>query len=194
MIWVTWLIRMAEMTNLTTDLGALHTAIRDRIAEAFPSFATVEFYRDDENENIQTPACILELEDFAPTDEDPGTGEICLSLRFVASLIFTRENGPDAPLQTRLAAAALSAFINKNRFGGRVSPARIIAGSRDDFSPLLSGRLSIWRIEWVHAESFFGDSVWQSDNLVPKVVFLGRAPNIGLDHIGDYEKIWKARE
>lgn len=185
---------MADGNDITTDLAALHTAIRDKIAAAFPSLQTVEFYRDDEDENLATPACLLELEEFEPGPTDPGTGQVCLSLRFSARLIFSRESGPTAPMQMRLAAVALAAFINKNRFGGGVNPAHVLIGSRDDFAPSLSGRLAIWRMEWVHGESFFGDSAWQSDGLVPKVVFLGRAPNIGPDHVGDYRAIWRAQE
>jgi len=183
---------MNDANDLTTDLEALHTAIRDQIAAAFPVFQTVEFYRDDEGEGMTTPACLLEMEEFQDTDEDPGTGQICMSLRFSARLILTRENGPDAPMQSRLSAAALSAFINKNRFGGQVSPAHVLMGSRDDFSPSLLGRFSIWRIEWVHREAFFGASVWAGDNLIPQTVYLGRAPEIGPDHIEDYKEIWKS--
>lgn len=183
---------MADPNDITTDLAALHNAIQNQIGAAFPALQTVEFYRDDEDEGIQLPACLIELDEMENRDEDPGTGQICMSLRFSARLILTRENGPDAPMQARLSAAALSAFINKNRFGGHVSPAHVLMGSRDDFSPSLLGRFSIWRIEWVHREAFFGASVWSGDNIIPQTVYLGRAPEIGPDHIEDYKEIWKS--
>lgn len=180
---------MADPNDITTDLNALHSAIQAQIATAFPSFRTVEFYRDDESEEIATPACLLEMDEFEDGDVDPGNGQVCLSLRFSARLLFSRQDDASGPIQARLAGSALAAFVNKNRFGGGVSPAVIISGMTDEFRPAVSGRWAIWRLEWVHREAFFGSSVW-APGPIPQAIYIGMAPKIGADHVADYEKVW----
>lgn len=154
------------MTDLLlTDLRSLHTKIRDAIATRFPALKTVEFYRDEESEDLPTPACLLELDEIEPHEEDPGTSQIIVGLRFSARLVFSREAGHDGLLNVRLAAADVATFINKNRFEGRVAPGRILSCGVDFFRPDLTDRYAIWRVEWHHERAFLGPNVWQDEKL-----------------------------
>lgn len=151
--------------NSNVDLRDLHQRIRDAIAARFPAFRTVEFYRDEESEDLPTPACLLELDEIEPQEEDPGTGQIIMGLRFSARLLFSREAGHDGLMNVRLAAADVAAFINKNRFGGRVYPGRILSCGVDFFRPDLTDRYAIWRVEWHHERAFLGPNIWRNEKL-----------------------------
>ncbi|MCX5619917.1 hypothetical protein [Bombella pollinis] len=154
--------------SLKTDLRDLHQRIRDAVASRFPAFKVVEFYRDEESEDLPTPACLLELEEMEYHEEDLGTDQIMVSLRFSARLVFSREGGPDGLLNVRLAASDVAAFINKNRFGGRVFPARVLSCGTDFFRPDLTDRYAIWRVEWHHEQAIFGVNSWdQADAAGP---------------------------
>lgn len=151
---------------LSTDLDALHIAIRDQIAKQYPCFRTVRFYKDDESEDMATPACLLELTEMESEGYDPGTGQLNASLRFSARLVFSREHSAAAPLQIRLAAASLAAYLQHRRFSGCVSPARFLNASEDFLRPDIPGKWCVWRIEWVHEEAMFGRNVWINDGSV----------------------------
>lgn len=154
--------------SLKTDLRELHQRIRDAVAARFPAFKVVEFYRDEESEALPTPACLLELDEIEHHEEDPGTDQIMVALRFSARLVFSREGGPDGLLNVRLAAADVAAFINKNRFGGGVFPARILSCGADFFRPDMTGQYAIWRVEWHHEQAVFGaNSLDQADAVGP---------------------------
>jgi hypothetical protein len=72
-------------TELTLD--SLHSAIVAQLAAAFPSFKTVEFYRDDESESIPTPALLLEMSEAeTASEQDAGTGQWCAYARFEARI------------------------------------------------------------------------------------------------------------
>lgn len=147
-----------------TDLKALQNSIQDQIARQFPAFRLVEFYRDEESEALPTPACLLELDEFEHVEEDPGTDQLMVSLRFSARLVFSRERGPKALMNVRLAAASLASFINKNRFCGNIFPARIHNAGPDFFRPDLTSRYAIWRLEWSHAQAILGQNIWQEED------------------------------
>lgn len=152
---------------VSTDIEALHASIISVIKAQFPDLKVVEFYRDDETEDMPTPACLLELEEIEHTGEDIGTEQLVARLRFAARLVFSRQNDAEAPMQIRIASAALAALINKNRFSGRISPAQLISCSGDGFRPDLTGKFVIWRIEWHHDEAMLGKNIWKNGSTDP---------------------------
>lgn len=154
---------------LETDLTALHQNIRDQIAQQFPQFKIVEFYRDDEDEEIPLPACLLEMDEFEISKDNLGTEQIELALRFSARLIFNREYSKNAPLLARMAAVYLSNFINQNRFSVNIGPAKIINAMKDEFHPALDARFETWRLEWLMPEAIFGKNIWADFKRVEEI-------------------------
>jgi len=170
------------------DLEALHSAIASQIAEAFPSFETVEFYREDERESFPTPACLLELTEAEPApSQDAGTGQWPALLRFEARVIMSARQ-PQAKLEIRKAATALATWLNKRRFIGMpTDPCEVIACERDEWAPKRDN-FETWRVEWVQL-AMLGVSEWKNEGVVPEVVYLGRSPDIGAAHVDDYEQV-----
>lgn len=174
--------------NTEIELGALHDAIEAQIAAAFPSFQTVEFYRDDEDEKILTPACLLEMTEAEPApDEDAGTGQWPAHLRFEARILMSARSA-NAKREIRKAATALATWLNLRRFQGMpTDECKVIACERDDFTPRRDN-FECWRVEWVQL-AFLGESAWNNDGAIPSEVYLGIAPDIGLAHRDDYMRI-----
>lgn len=165
-------------SNTEVDLDALHDAIAKQIAEAFPSFVTVEFYREDEDEKIPTPAILLEMTEAEPAPEhDAGTGQWPALVRFEARILMSaRSRG--AKREIRKAATALAAWLNLRRFSGvRADECHVIACERDEFTPKRD-KFELWRVEWVQLV-MFGTSAWRNDGAVPEEVYAGFSPDTG---------------
>lgn len=174
--------------NTQVNLDALHDAIEAQIATAFPAFQTVEFYRDNEDERIPTPACLLELAEAEPAhDANAGTGQWPARLRFEARIIMSARSA-GAKLEIRKAAIALATWLNLRRFTGiRSDECHVIACERDEFTPTRDN-LECWRVEWMLL-AFLGDSAWNnSGGVVPTNVYFSFAPRIGEAHEDDYER------
>ena len=170
--------------NTEVNIQAFHAGIRDAIAAAFPSFVRVEFYRDDETEQLPTPACLLEMVEAEPQpDRDAGTGQWPANLRFEARIIMPR--GPTARLNVRLAALSLASWLNLRRIPGHPTDEfQVIACEPDEFEPQLD-RFVVWRIEWV-VLAFIGESAWKNDGTIPTTVLYGFSPDIGAGNEGKY--------
>lgn len=168
------------------DLVSFQESIVGAIRAAMPGLVTVEFYRDDETEELPTPACLLEVAEWDFDGEDTaGTGQQCVTLRLRARLIFSREAGPiDTSL--RVAGLALAAAISKKRFPGGSGPANLLMAAPDDFHPR-ARQFGIWLTEWTQ-EAYVGESVWV-DAAVPTAVYIGFVPDVGPEHVADYIQI-----
>lgn len=175
--------------NTEVSLEALHTAIRDQIAAAFPAFRTVEFYRDDESETMPTPACLLEMVEAEPQPEsDVGTQQWPVLLRFEARIVMAHRSGA-TPLEIRKAATALATWLNLRRWGPATptDPCQVIACEPDEFAPLLA-KFKAWRVEWVNRADL-GESVWMNvGGVVPDALY-SWAPDIGAAHVDDYTQV-----
>ncbi|WP_441253603.1 hypothetical protein [Bradyrhizobium sp. 613_E4_N2_2] len=169
--------------DLKIDLEQLHERIRDGLATAFPDFNTVEFYRDDEDEKMLTPALLLNMSEAEPQQvSDAGAGQFPAMLRFEAYVIFAH-NGPATQMAVRKAATSIAAWLYLRRF----SPAdeiKVIACEPDEFAPH-QDRFKTWRIEFTTLV-FFGDSAWNNDGTVPES-FYSFAPDIGTPNVDQYQ-------
>lgn len=185
--------------NTDIDLVTLHEAIVADIAAAFPSLATVEFYRE-ERKDLPKPACLLEVAEFDNLpDEDPGTEQLAVMMRFEAQLVITFKT-PKAKRSVCVLAAALAAWLRKRRWTDPADPtkklptgeARVIGAYRDDFTGMGAQReqnleqFEIWRVEWeqiVH----LGNTIWTDEGDTPTDVFVRDSVNGQPD--GDYEQV-----
>lgn len=170
------------------DVELMHKEIVAQIAEAFPSFKTVEFYRDDETDRMPTPAVLLDMDDAEPSDEsDNGTGQLPAFLRFEARIIMGKRS-PIVRLEVRKAALALAAWLKGRHWGNGVlaDECQVLVICRDEFDPAMD-QFAVWRVEWRN-RVYLGDSAWTNEGAVPESWF-SFAPDIGADHKDDYQPV-----
>lgn len=170
------------------DFAAHLAAVVARLAQAFPAVPTVAEYPR-LRQKISAPAVLVELADATPSG-DAGTGQLCLSARFEARIVFDQVPvaGSNPPLLALgLAAAVAREVFAAGRFGQPVGPAKGVRLEPDQFRPELSG-YAVWLVEWTH-EVRLGDSVWDGAGVMPTAIYVGLAPEIGPPHIDDYIKI-----
>lgn len=171
--------------NAAVALNDLHQAIIDQVKAAFPAFKVVDDYPIDRTPPV-LPACYIELEEFEQAnDQDPGTGQQALDMRWCARIILGFRTA-NVGRQTRLMAASLASFIHLNRFNQPVDAAAVMGAYPDGFDPELD-QYVVFRVEW-HQVGHFGESTYADDDLTPapKGVFVGYDPLIGLGHEADY--------
>lgn len=175
--------------NTEVDLEELHDAISAQIAAAFPAFKTVEFYRDDETEKIQVPACLLEMTEAEPAAaQDSGTGQWPARLRFTVQIILAHRT-KDTAMEVRKVATALATFLHLRHWEGvKTDEAQVIACEPDEFAPNLD-KFKIWKVEFVHL-AFLGDSVWLDNTpTTPEEVFYSFVPQVGTAHESGYVQV-----
>ena len=170
--------------NTEVTLEAMHDAIAAQIKAAFPDFVTVEFYRDDESEQIATPACILEMTEAEPIPaNDAGSGQWCALARFDARIIMS-SRAATSRLEIRKAAIAFAAWLHNRRMPGiATDPCQVIACEPDEFAPHVD-RFVTWRVEWV-MPAMFGEMAWKNDGAIPQA-FFSFAPVIGVPNEPKY--------
>lgn len=173
--------------NTEVTFEAMETAIAAQLAAQFPAFKTVEFYRDDEDQDIPTPALLLETVEFEPAPEsDAGTGQWPARMRVEARVIMTKR-GAATRREVRKAALALATFVHLKRWAGVFAdPCAVIACGPDEFAPNVE-RFSVWSVEWVQL-AFFGESVWLNEGGVVPESFFSFVPRIGTPHEPGYER------
>lgn len=179
------------------DLAKLHLAITQEIQTAFPSLKVVEFYREEEDreplKTSQLPACLLELSEMDPTNEDdPGTEQLTVTARFTARLIIGFRT-PRAKLEIRILAAAMAKFIKQKRWALTTDdvveriptgPAHVLSIMPDEFSPELD-RYEVWAVEWTQSIDI-GESVWLG-GITPETPLYSWAPKIGFGNEHHYK-------
>ncbi len=172
--------------NTEVTLPQMQAAIAAAIAAAFPEFRTVEFDRDDEDEDIPLPACLLEFVEAEPApSNDAGTGQWPALARFDARVLLSARK--TARADVKVIAVALAAWLNLRRFPGVfVDPCQVIACEPDEFAPNVE-KFRTWRVEWV-VPAMFGNSAWLHDGDTPNS-FFSFAPYIGIPYEDDYSPI-----
>lgn len=140
-----------------TDFAALHAAIVNTAAAAFPG-VHFEFYRAD-RKNLpfgtgaagQPPRAyaLLDVPEMEPGDIDPGTEQQAMAVKFEAEIII-KSLQINARLLVRVLAGSFAAFLRKQlRWPGVLNgPIRVVGCYKDDFSPELD-QFEVWRVEWV---------------------------------------------
>ena len=170
--------------NSWVDIAALHQSIRAGIEVQFPG-VFVDFYPRP-GEKIKVPAILLELEDITVSNtDDMGTEQCPVTLNFNAYCVLSYKSGNKIALRTM--AAALLYFIRGERWGMPVSAADVSGVSPDS----LSGdnhEYEVMRVEFSH-EAILGNDAWAGDGQLPTTVYLGASPDVGPDHLTDYEQI-----
>lgn len=179
---------MADI-NTNLDIGLMHTQIVSQIQAQFPSFKTVEFYRDDESETIPTPAILLEVCEVEPDPEkDAGTDQLPALIRFEARIMMGIRT-PQVKLAVRMAAMALAGWLHKRSWGNGVyaDPCRVLTCSPDEFDPRVD-KWAVWRVEWHNGAMLGTDNSWENGGTVPQA-FFSFSSDIGSPNKGDYQPV-----
>jgi hypothetical protein len=192
---------MADNLN-GTDLAALHQAIVDVSAAAFPG-VWFGFYREDREQllfgdgigaNPPRAYVLMELAELDASDFDPGTEQQQLTARFEANVV-VKSLQPNAKVLVRALAASFAAFIRKqSRFNPAAvfqGAARVIGVYKDDFAPELD-QYEVWRVEWAQEVAMGDGEIWKPDpNINPAElqVLYSYEPIIGTAYEPDYQDI-----
>lgn len=190
-----------------TDLAALHQAIVEVSAAAFPG-VHFEFYREDRvnlplgsGASGQPPKAyaLLELSEFDAGDFDPGTEQQAMVARFEANFV-VKSLQADAKLVVRALAASFAAFLRKQcRFRPDLvlqGHAKVVGCYKDDFSPELD-QFEVWRVEWLQDVWLGQGTPWMPDpNITPATlqVFAAFVPLTGPAYVDEYLNVREGRE
>lgn len=172
----------------TLTIDGIHAAITEQLAAEFPTFQTVGDYERQKG-HIKVPAAFLNLESFEPCDDgdgEDGTERLVVNLRWELRVLL----GPPGASNERAArglAVNLAKWVQGNRFGLSIHPAKFLRGESDKFTPELD-HYTPWLIEFEQC-AHLGESVWDDDSAIPTTIFVGYEPNTGTDHVDDYVQV-----
>lgn len=170
--------------NTAIDLDQLHDAIKASFKASFAD-CFVDFYPRP-GEKIQTPAILLEIEDIIADDpDDIGTEQLAVTLHCNAYVVLTYKAGQKKALKKF--AASVMAYTRGRRWGQPVGAANV-AGANPDTISGQPDDYEVMRVEFSH-EALLGTDVFARSGTIPTEVYLGFAPDIGPEHIDDYERI-----
>lgn len=164
----------------------LHGLIKAQVKAAFPDFKTVEFYRDDETQLMPTPACLMAMTEVEPTEDNYGTGQWPVLLRFEAHIVMAHR-GPTTKMEVRKAAMALATWLHQLRHFGQGDEIQVIACEPDEFAPV-ADKFMAWRVEFVVGAAI-GETAWKNDGTIPTDVLFSWSPEIGNGNAEKYEPI-----
>lgn len=179
---------MATDTPSST-LDALHAAIEAAIRARFPDLATVEFYREANNDALPTPACLLAMTRCdRGKDSDDGGGQLQAVLRFEAR-ISVQSAAAGAALQLRRTAVTLATWLHQlGRFPGAPSGAIEVIAALPEDAAVAQPDLRTWIVEWSVPIALGGNAWEDADDVVPQASY-SFAPQIGRAHESHYQPL-----
>ncbi|MCX2893047.1 hypothetical protein ORG27_05595 [Stenotrophomonas lactitubi] len=179
---------MATDTPSST-LDALHAAIEAAIRARFPDLATVEFYREANNDALPTPACLLAMTRCdRGKDSDDGGGQLQAVLRFEAR-ISVQSAAAGAALQLRRKAVTLATWLHQlGRFPGAPSGAIEVIAALPEDAAAAQPDLRTWIVEWSVPIALGGNAWEDADGVVPQASY-SFAPQIGRAHESHYQPL-----
>lgn len=163
--------------SIITDL---HQAIKKTLRAEMKGIRTISSYPTLRNP-VRVPAIFVDLASLEP-GSDPGTEQLALIARMEARVVVS-SNRPH-PLKVRELAAEVARVIHQQTFGLEVTPAKILSINSDGFSPEMVA-YDVWLVEWEH-ELHLGESVWDSEGVIPETVYIGFTPEIGTKYEEKY--------
>lgn len=181
---------MANTNSINKLQAAIVEALKQHLNNVSVSVYAGEFTAVAASKTlIKTPAVWI---DFAEGSQDisPGTEQLDIECQFTAYAITQVVNDPKRRNQDAQALAQqIAVHINNNQFGmtgvSLPSPIKIKPAASPYF---IKNSLGVCVVRWMQTIRL-GDSVWDSDDVVPTEVWLGFAPEIGIPHIEDYFQV-----
>lgn len=172
--------------NTPVPILALHEGIKTTIRSWFTeaSVPTVDYYTRVQRKVI-VPAVFFELTSISSDRELP-TEQIDATFRFSAYCVLPY-NADNAIIQTRILAAALASKVNGERWGQPIGRAKVTVIEPDNFEAE-NYEYETVRIDW-EQDGVLGNDVW-AGGVRPTTVYLGIAPDTGVDNIDKYVQIF----
>jgi len=168
-------------------IAELHQALLDKISAALPGVTCIAYPRL--NGRVALPVAALELTGMQRNDTQPGTTQTAIDCDFTLSLIAAPEQD-GAELALRALAAQTMHALNRTfrPLPGKAGHVRAVRADEGDFRPELDGYI-VWAVEF-SVELYIGEADTMAvPGLPPLEVYLGITPEIGPDHIADYDRI-----
>ena len=176
---------MSQNANTLSSFTTFHNAIKAALS-ALPNIKEVALYDANELDKVKTPAILIEMGEIDPSESLTG-GRLAVNVDMRLHCVLSVTT-PNVQLEIRNFAALVMTKMHRNRFGlsGAVEyPARLSAFP-GMFKPDEKGFES-WVVNFVQTVHL--GEVWEETEFLPTEVYLGLAPEIGNDHVDDYERI-----
>lgn len=172
--------------NTPVQLLALHEGIKSGIREMFTTgeVPTVDYYSRVQRK-VVVPAIFFEMTSISSDRELP-TEQIDATFRFSAYCILPY-NAENACVQVRILAAALASKLNGKRWGQPIGRAKVTVIEPDNFDAE-NYEYETVRIDW-EQDCVLGNDVW-AGGVRPTTVYLGIAPDTGVENIDKYQQIF----
>jgi len=178
------------LTNLRQLHDAMVTTLRAHYRDLVPTIAAYDPFPQLDGPDPQpliTPAILLQLDAIDP-GEDDGTDRQPLRLTWVAHCVLSFRT-EQVQLELRELAADVLSLVRNQRWGlsGALQVPTALSALPGEFVPGLQGSDS-WQVRW-EQQTYIGPSVWASRGVLPLTVWLGQAPEIGVEHVDDYDLV-----
>lgn len=154
---------------MITTFTALHDEMEKVLRQAIPALATVEAYRDEPSDHIQTPAVLIGMEEMQAGARVTG-GRLAMDCLFSAYCILSTKT-QRAEVEVMNMAASVAGSVNGEVWGlgGAVGRPSNITAVPGVFQNAQQG-LECWIVSWqqtVHLGSVWVPPDWVNDALNP---------------------------
>lgn len=168
----------------STDLVALHDAIRASAAAHFPS-AHVGYYERPFEKCPKSPSIFLHLGEIQPADPQTNGDDSFEAVLHWSAFVVVRFRDANAKQNLRVTAAELLRWIRGQRWGQVVGPAVVSGAFPDEMNPSDDG-YEVFRVDWTHEARFCAPPA-----TIPPVteVLSAFAPTIGPIHESAYTAV-----
>lgn len=175
------------MSQEINSLREYTNAVVAELVAKLPEGVTVDLYDRQKTEVLKTPGVYIELQPVAE-GEDQGEGKQPVVCEMTAYCVLNTATN-DVELEVAEMSVVVMKAIRRNRFGlGRAVNLPEGIESGEAFFSTPKGGLSSRYVGWSQA-LFLGESVWKGEALNISEIYIGVAPDIGLDHKDDYERV-----
>ncbi|MGL5286155.1 MAG: hypothetical protein ACRC8D_08450 [Aeromonas sp.] len=148
---------------MTTSFTTIHDEMEKALKKALPALATVEAYRDEPSDHIQTPAILLGVEELGAGQKVTG-GRFAFECVFNAYCLLSTQT-PRADLEVINMASAVASQVEGRRWGQGASVGRPenITAVPGVFQSSGQG-FECWIVSWVQTVHL--GSVWSPPDVV----------------------------
>lgn len=182
---------MATLETLGELREAILASLREQYLGRVETVASNDPHADvrgQERRPLVTPALLLHLEAIEPGQED-GTDRVPLRLILALHCVLSTRTA-QVGVQIHEFAADVLAYVRHQVWGypGEVSQPEALAAQESEFVPGVMGFES-WLVRW-EQPVFLGAGHWApGDTAMPAEVWFSMAPEIGAEHLADYQQI-----
>jgi hypothetical protein len=181
---------MAEPLLLAQYHDAVVTALKKinwvRDADAYPEKNIPRFT------GLVTPAVYFTVNGWEQSGGNEGQLTVELSCDLFVVVDSAGEGISQPAVFLRTAAADITQWIDGRQFGlTQTDPAVFTSAERDEFDPRMDDYL-VWRISFTQSAAFGADPFARSGSPL-RAAWLGKAPDIGQQHVDDYQLIYGAK-